>query len=148
MADRLIMKSGTAMNLTRRQFIAASAVAPLAVGAGPASVKDSVQAQAQPFDLDSVRLIGSAQLALMELNRGFLQDLETDRLLHTFRLTAGLPSTAEPLGGWEKPDVELRGHFTGHFLSACALMSLSTGDRKSTRLNSSHLGISYAVFCL
>src|SRR5262245_65390104 len=25
---------------------------------------------------------------------------------------------------------------------------LSTTDRKSTRLNSSHLGISYAVFCL
>src|ERR1035441_9901416 len=24
----------------------------------------------------------------------------------------------------------------------------SSGDRKSTRLNSSHLGISYAVFCL
>ena len=116
------------MNLTRRQFIAASAVAPLAVAAGPASVKDSVEAQAQPFDLDSVRLIGTTQLALMELNRGFLQDLETDRLLHTFRLTARLASSAEPLGGWEKPDVELRGHFTGHFLSACALMSVSTGD--------------------
>src|SRR5437899_4986213 len=26
--------------------------------------------------------------------------------------------------------------------------SRRTGDRKSTRLNSSHLGISYAVFCL
>src|SRR5205814_4565923 len=26
--------------------------------------------------------------------------------------------------------------------------SLALGDRKSTRLNSSHLGISYAVFCL
>src|SRR5205814_8835133 len=26
--------------------------------------------------------------------------------------------------------------------------SVSVGDRKSTRLNSSHLGISYAVFCL
>src|SRR5947199_3799727 len=25
---------------------------------------------------------------------------------------------------------------------------IDTGDRKSTRLNSSHLGISYAVFCL
>src|SRR5438045_6234259 len=25
---------------------------------------------------------------------------------------------------------------------------VATGDRKSTRLNSSHLGISYAVFCL
>src|SRR5258705_13283834 len=27
-------------------------------------------------------------------------------------------------------------------------LSSSVGDRKSTRLNSSHLGISYAVFCL
>src|SRR5437899_3566788 len=27
-------------------------------------------------------------------------------------------------------------------------MSFRKGDRKSTRLNSSHLGISYAVFCL
>src|ERR1039457_7399900 len=29
-----------------------------------------------------------------------------------------------------------------------ALHALGTGDRKSTRLNSSHLVISYAVFCL
>src|SRR5258705_4838760 len=28
------------------------------------------------------------------------------------------------------------------------IASVSQGDRKSTRLNSSHLGISYAVFCL
>src|SRR5262245_62346097 len=27
-------------------------------------------------------------------------------------------------------------------------IDLALGDRKSTRLNSSHLGISYAVFCL
>src|SRR5205814_7327979 len=27
-------------------------------------------------------------------------------------------------------------------------LKAATGDRKSTRLNSSHLGISYAVFCL
>jgi len=116
------------MNLTRRQFMAASAMAPLAAAAGPASVKDSVPAQAQPFDLGSVRLTDRALLELTEHNRDFLQGLESDRLLHTFRLTAGLASTAEPLGGWEKPDVELRGHFTGHFLSACALMSVSTGD--------------------
>jgi hypothetical protein len=106
------------MNFTRRQFIAAAAAAPLAAAAGPASVKDSAPAQAQPFDPDSVRLTDSALLALMQHNRDFLQGLETDRLLHTFRLTAGLASSAEPLGGWEKPDVELRGHFTGHFLSA------------------------------
>src|SRR5262245_63137657 len=32
--------------------------------------------------------------------------------------------------------------------SALESTSSSTSDRKSTRLNSSHLGISYAVFCL
>src|SRR5436853_7533652 len=32
--------------------------------------------------------------------------------------------------------------------SSPARCSRSSGDRKSTRLNSSHLGISYAVFCL
>jgi uncharacterized protein len=64
----------------------------------------------------------------MEANRRFLHDLESDRLLHTFRLTAGLPTTAEPLGGWERPDVEVRGHFMGHYLSGCALMSAAAGD--------------------
>jgi hypothetical protein len=115
------------MNMNRRQFLAASAMAPFAAAAAPTFVKDSVQAQAQPFDLGSVRLTEASLLEMKERNRDFLQSLETDRLLHTFRLTAGLPTSAEPLGGWEKPNVELRGHFTGHFLSACAL-SASAGD--------------------
>jgi DUF1680 family protein len=45
-----------------------------------------------------------------------------------FRVTAGLPSKAEPLGRWEQPQNELRGHFVGHYLSACALISSSMGD--------------------
>jgi len=61
----------------------------------------------------------------LELNRKFLLAQDPDRLLHMFRITAGLPSTAEPLGGWEAPDNELRGHYTGHYLSACALASAS-----------------------
>src|SRR5262245_64553166 len=32
--------------------------------------------------------------------------------------------------------------------SVCSPSCRTEGDRKSTRLNSSHLGISYAVFCL
>jgi len=48
--------------------------------------------------------------------------------LHMFRVTAGLPSTAQPYGGWEAPVNELRGHFVGHYLSACALMFAQTGD--------------------
>lgn len=50
-----------------------------------------------------------------------------DRLLHMFRITAGLPSEAQPLGGWEQPVNELRGHFVGHYLSACA-MNCAAGD--------------------
>src|SRR5205814_2901247 len=38
--------------------------------------------------------------------------------------------------------------FTPSLPSLTALSQASLPDRKSTRLNSSHLGISYAVFCL
>src|SRR5258705_13874362 len=39
-------------------------------------------------------------------------------------------------------------HWTGRMGAQAAGVSLRAVDRKSTRLNSSHLGISYAVFCL
>ena len=51
-----------------------------------------------------------------------------DRLLHNFRVNASLPSQAKPYGGWEAPGCGLRGHFTGHYLSACAMMFATTGD--------------------
>src|SRR5256885_6914319 len=38
------------------------------------------------------------------------------------------------------------GHYRAHLLLFCGLKGAQ--DRKSTRLNSSHLVISYAVFCL
>jgi len=63
-------------------------------------------------------------------NRAYMMRLANDRLLHNFRLTAGLPSDAEPLGGWEAPTSELRGHFVGHYLSACSMLYLSTGDHE------------------
>jgi uncharacterized protein len=53
---------------------------------------------------------------------------DLDRLMHTFRLNAGMPSSAEPLGGWEAPDCGLRGHFVGHFLSACAKFAFADRD--------------------
>src|SRR5256885_3877789 len=42
-------------------------------------------------------------------------------------------------------DGQLRAHARDHFIHA---LGDRLGDRKSTRLNSSHLVISYAVFCL
>jgi DUF1680 family protein len=119
-------------DISRRQFVSMAAAAGIAGqpvrGAGPAPVKDPVQRKAQPFPLKQVRLLEGPFRLAMERNRQFLHELEADRLLHTFRIAAGLPSSAQPLGGWERPNVELRGHFTGHYLSACALMHAAAGD--------------------
>ncbi len=91
---------------------------------------NAIQIQAHPFDLAQVRLLKGPFKDAMQRDRKYLHDLDPDRLLHTFRLNAGLPSSAEPLGGWEKPDCELRGHSMGHYLSACAMMYSSTGDER------------------
>lgn len=86
--------------------------------------------KAQAFALQDVRLLDGPFRHAMELDRQYLLSLEPDRLLHTFRINAGLPSEAQPLGGWEEPKCELRGHFVGHYLTACALMYASTGDQR------------------
>ena len=97
--------------------------------AAPSSGK-VVPMNAQPFDLQQVRLLDGPFKDAMERDRRYLLELDPDRLLHNFRVTAGLPSVAKPLGGWEQPDCELRGHSVGHYLSACALMYASTGDER------------------
>ena len=84
--------------------------------------------QAQPFPLEQVRLLDGPFREAMQRDGRYLLSLDTDRLLHTFRLNAGLPSSAEPLGGWEAPNCEVRGHFVGHYLSGCALMYAATGE--------------------
>ncbi len=82
----------------------------------------------QPLPFGAIRLLDGPLLAAQESNRAVLNRLPVDRLVYNFRINAGLSATAQPLGGWEKPDCELRGHFTGHYLSACALMYAYTGD--------------------
>src|SRR3989442_6979187 len=51
-------------------------------------------------------------------------------------------------GGGRGPDPEPGGGARGGAVRASAPPALVRGDRKSTRLNSSHVRISYAVFCL
>src|SRR5437879_5844504 len=136
-------------NFSRRDFMTAAATAacsalvPKLLSASPfqdpvvdAIKKDGktisrekVPWKVQPFPLKQVRLGEGPCKVAMEADRKFLHSLPPDRLLHTFRLNAGIPSSAQPLGGWEAPDCELRGHYAGgHYLSACALMYASTGD--------------------
>ncbi len=85
------------------------------------------------FPLANVRLLPGRLLKSAEINRRYMLELPADRLLHMFRVTAGLPSNAEPLGGWEQPSNELRGHFMGHYLSACAQGYASLGDEEMKR---------------
>jgi hypothetical protein len=70
--------------------------------------REKVSWKVLPFPLKQVRLGDGPYKVAMEADRAFLNSLPPDRLLHTFRLTAGISSSAEPLGGWEKPDCELR----------------------------------------
>jgi len=106
-------------------FSAASADLPLA-GKG----REAVSLQVQYFALEQVRLLDGPFKRAMELDQRYLLALPVDRLLHNFYVNAGLPSTAKPLGGWEEPSCELRGHFVGHYLSACGLMYAATGDAR------------------
>ncbi|HEY2942509.1 MAG TPA: beta-L-arabinofuranosidase domain-containing protein [Vicinamibacteria bacterium] len=97
---------------------------------GAAPAREVVPIAARGFALTEVRLLDGPFREAMLRDQEFLLSLDLDRLLHTFRLNAGLPSSATPLGGWEAPDVELRGHSLGHFLSASALMYAATGDAR------------------
>jgi len=126
--------------ISRREFVAGMATTAAAAclpgamalpafaqqGRGP---QERVEFKAVPFALENVRLLDSPFLEGAKANQKYLLSLPVDRLVHNFRVTAKLPSSAEPLGGWESPTVELRGHFAGgHYLSACALGYASTGD--------------------
>jgi DUF1680 family protein len=98
--------------------------------AAPAERVAGIPVAARPFPLQAVRLLDGPFREAMLRDQAYLLELDPDRLLHNFRVTAGLPSSAAPLGGWEAPDVELRGHTVGHYLSALALMYASTGDER------------------
>src|SRR6202050_4169767 len=97
--------------------------------AGKSTSREKISWKARPFPMKQVRLGEGPCKVAMEADRQYLRSLPPDRLLHTFRINAAIASSAEPLGGWEAPDCELRGHYAGgHYLSASALMYASSGD--------------------
>jgi uncharacterized protein len=102
----------------------------LAVGYTRGKVEPAVRLEVWAFPLQEVRLLEGPFRHAMELDGAYLLSTETDRLVRNFQLNAGLPTQAKPLGGWEAPDCELRGHFVGHYLSACAQMYAATGDER------------------
>ncbi|XP_017227080.1 uncharacterized protein LOC108202951 isoform X2 [Daucus carota subsp. sativus] len=77
--------------------------------------------------LDNVRLDPSSiHGQAQQTNLEYLLLLDVDSLVWSFRKNAGLPTPGDAYGGWEAPNVELRGHFVGHYLSATAQMWSAT----------------------
>ncbi len=90
---------------------------------------DGSAGAAAAYPLSQVRLLDGPFRNNQLRNTSYLLFVDPDRLLHTFRLNYGLPSSARPCGGWESPHIEVRGHNSGHLMSALALTWASTGDR-------------------
>jgi len=95
---------------------------------------EAVTARAEAFNLAQVRLLEGPFQRAQERDGRYLLQLEPDRLLHNFRVNAGLTPKGPVYGGWEsvEPWVSIRcqGHTLGHYLSACSLMFAATGDQR------------------
>lgn len=127
LATAAVSITGSALVPTR--LFAQDPVVDAVVKDGKLVNREKVPWKVRPFPMKQVRLGQGPCTAAMEADRKYLHSLPPDRLLHTFRINAKIASSAQPLGGWEAPDCELRGHYAGgHYLSAVALMYASTGD--------------------
>ncbi|OZG62587.1 hypothetical protein BHAP_2061 [Bifidobacterium hapali] len=83
-----------------------------------------------PISIHHVRLTGDGVLARNQRDRiAYLRSVDDDQLLVEFRRAAGLDTYgAQSMTGWDAPDSLLRGHTTGHTLSAYALAYAASGD--------------------
>ncbi|CCK31979.1 secreted protein [Streptomyces davaonensis JCM 4913] len=109
---------------------AAVAESPTASAALPAPAAWTVK----PFALDQVTLGQGLFADKRELMLDHARGYDVDRLLQVFRANAGLPTgDAVAPGGWEGLDGEangnLRGHYTGHFMTMLAQAWAGTGEQ-------------------
>nr|WP_315823956.1 beta-L-arabinofuranosidase domain-containing protein [Paraflavitalea speifideiaquila] len=97
----------------------------------------------QAFHLDQVSLKNDAhghESKFIQNRNKFINTLATtdpNSFLYMFRHTFGQqqPEGAKPLGVWDSKDTKLRGHATGHYLTAIAQAYASTGYDKALQAN-------------
>lgn len=89
----------------------------------------------QPFKMNQVHLLPSRFQENMKRDSAWMMSIPVSSLLQSFRNTSGAWSnreggymTVKKLGGWESLDCDLRGHTTGHLLSAYATLYAQTGS--------------------
>lgn len=113
-----------------RLTVACLVVVQVAASATAVAVDSAVPYKARPLPLSDVRLTGGPLAVAQEATAKYLLGLEPDRMLHFFRVRAGIDSEAEPYGGWDGDGRQLTGHIAGHYLSAVSLMFAATGDER------------------
>jgi len=131
------------MSLTRRSLLKASLVAVPAYYAGrvfgqvTSAATTAIDHPALPpilhglFNASDVRLLpGSPFYDRQQLHRTKkLASFEPDKLLYPYRAQAGLPQADGARAGYAGWDTGfIRGHMTGHYLSAASRMAVATGD--------------------
>lgn len=87
---------------------------------------------AAPLPLGDVRLIGQNRLTRnRDLDIDNLLGIPVRQMLYNYRDTYGLSTRGYPVAdGWDSPTTKLKGHGTGHYLSALALAYASCPDGK------------------
>ena len=79
----------------------------------------------------NVALLPSSFLQAMRRKVDALCEIDDDQMLYNFRMNAQLDlHNAQPMIGWDTVDSKLRGHTTGHYLSALALCYRETKEKK------------------
>lgn len=121
-------------DLTRRELLSVLGAGALTaiLPRSPQGTWRAASTRVAGFDLRDVRLLDGPFREAQARNATYLLSLEPDRLLHNFRKNAGLDPKAPVYGGWESQEpwvgIRCHGHTLGHYLSAIAMMSASTGD--------------------
>ena len=87
---------------------------------------------AQPLPLDKVLLTGENRLTHnRDLDIDNLLTLDPKQQLYNYYDTYGLPTADCPVSdGWDSPTTKLKGHGTGHYLSAMAMAYASCQDKQ------------------
>jgi len=106
---------------------------------------DGTAGRAAALPLPDVQLLDGPFRANQSRNTAYLLFLDPERMLRPFRVNYGLPTSAPPCGGWERPASEVRGHTTGHLMSALALTYANTGN-EAARARGGYLVSQLAAF--
>jgi len=124
--------------------VAGSEIQPKAiVTVKEAEVHTTPKRTLEAFNLDQVVLntdLHNHDTKFIENRNKFLTGLANtnpDNFLYMFRNAFGQeqPEGAKPLGGWDSQQTKLRGHGTGHYLTALAQAYASTGYDASLQAN-------------